>query len=183
MTNPTTSNTSPDLLQSNALETTSETLVRALPETPLSNADATDENDRLKLQLLTEEIAVSKGVRQMGEVTISKRIVEEVVQVPVTLRREEVTMTRRDVSLFVETGARLDLQEGEHSDAFTEQTIVIRTYEEVPHITKTTRVSGEVEISKRVVSRDKNLAESVRHEEVDVKAPDNIVVIDEDKPQ
>ena len=157
------------------LEVDSETLVRAA-------SGAIDENDRLKLQLLTEEIAVSKGVRQMGEVTVSKRVIEEVVQVPVTLRREEVTMTRRDVSVFVETGARLDLQSGEHGDAFTEQTIVIRTYEEVPHITKTTRVSGEVEISKRVVSRDKNLAETVRHEELEVKAPDNIVVIDEDKP-
>lgn len=168
-------------VSSPAPATTSETLVRAVPDALSEHANSLPEEERLKLQLLTEDIAVSKGVRQMGEVTISKRVIEEVVQVPVTLRREEVTMTRREVSVFVETGARLDLQGGEHDDAFTEQTIVIRTYEEVPHITKTTRVSGEVEISKRVVSRDKNLAETVRHEELEVKAPDNVVVIDDEK--
>ena len=77
-------------------------------------------------------------------------------------------MTRCDVSVPVDGDMASTVQ---HSEAFIEQTIVIRLYEEVPQITKITRVSGEVEISKRVVSRDKNLLNVVRHEELDVDEP------------
>ena len=56
------------------------------------------ENDRMKVQLVEEELHVDKEVRQIGEVQIGKRVVSEQVSVPVTLEREEVIIHRRDVS-------------------------------------------------------------------------------------
>ncbi len=176
------SNTVPTVgTTSTSTPTTSETLVRAVPGALSEHASSMSEDERLKVELLAEELHVEKGVRQMGEVTFSKRIIEEEVQVPVTLRREEVTMTRRDVSAPVETDSMATASGEQFEEAFTEQTIVIRLYEEVPQITKVARVSGEVEISKRVVTRDKNLLNTVRREELQVDAPDNVVVHDDEK--
>ena len=48
-------------------------------------------------------------------------------------------------------------------------------------MTKTTRAYQQVEISKRLVSETKTIFDSVRREEADIKAPENVRVLDEDK--
>jgi outer membrane lipoprotein SlyB len=56
--------------------------------------DRLPESDRLKVRLLEEHLNVTKEERQVGEVEVTKRVVEEQVQVPVTLEREEIVIHR-----------------------------------------------------------------------------------------
>lgn len=141
------------------------------------------EQDQMKVELLAEQVAVQKQERQLGEVQISKRVVEEKVMVPVTLRREEVTMTRNkieaDANQPVARGnptsaqssqamAQADQALARSGEAFKDETFTITLYEEVPVITKTTRVSEVIEVQKRVLTEEKTITESVRHEEANI---------------
>ncbi len=114
------------------------------------------ENDRMKVQLVEEELHVDKEVRQIGEVQIGKRIVTEQVNVPVTLEREEVIIHRRDVS------------GGAAGTIGADQTIVVPISEEFAQVTKTAHVTGEVEIEKRMTSEQKTVSDTVRREELDL---------------
>ncbi len=149
--------------------------------------EALEPSDRLKVVLLGEQIDVQKVVRQMGEVTITKRIVEETVNLPVTIRREEITMTRNEVSVPLNANEQIGasaqaISEGS-TGAFQEQTIKILLHEEVPHVTKTTRVSGEVEIFKRLLTEEKTITDTVRHEEADIDAPETVTILNHDTPR
>ncbi len=149
--------------------------------------EALEPSDRLKVVLLGEQIDVSKVVRQMGEVTITKRIVEETVNVPVTIRREEVVLTRNDINVPLDANAQITasaqaISEG-NAEAFQEQTIKILLHEEVPHVTKTTRVSGEVEVSKRLLTEEKTITDTIRHEEADINAPETVTILNHDTPR
>lgn len=127
------------------------------------------EQDRMKVELLAEQLDVQKQERQLGEVQISKRVVEEKVMVPVTLRREEVTMTRNKVEASTDQPVAGGSQAVAGSgDVFKDETFTITLYEEVPVITKTTRVSEVIEVQKRVVTETKNISETVRHEEANI---------------
>ncbi len=116
------------------------------------------ENDRMRVQLMEEELHVDKQVRQIGEVEIGKRVVSEQVNVPVTLEREEVIIHQRTVSGRDAAGAVI----GDN------QTIVVPISEEVAQVSKTTSVTGEVEVEKRMTTEQKTISDTVRHEEIDV---------------
>ena len=119
--------------------------------------NAMPETDRNLVQLVAEELHVDKELRQIGEVEISKRVVSEQVQVPVTLEREEIIIHRRDVS-----------GSGTAGTIGADQTIVVPISEEFANVTKTAHVTGEVEIEKRVTSEQKTVSDTVRREELDV---------------
>lgn len=125
----------------------------------ISRADYNTLSDdtRQRVQLLEEELHVDKEMRQIGEVEVSKRVVSEQVQVPVTLEREEVIIHRRDVSGGDASGAN-----------FGEQTIVVPISEEVANVSKTTHVTGEVEIERRTTTEQKTISDSVRREELNI---------------
>ena len=112
-----------------------------------------------KVELAAEELHVDKTRQQAGEVEIHKEVVEEQVQVPVTLQHEEVVITRHAVNR--------DLAPGE---SFSDQDEVVRipVTEEVANVTKTAHVVEEVEVGKRVVSEDQTVTGTVRHEELDM---------------
>ncbi len=114
------------------------------------------ENDRMRVQLVEEELHVDKEVRQIGEVEISKRVVSEQVSVPVTLEREEVIIHRTNV-----TG-------GAAGTIGADQTIVVPISEEFANVTKTAHVTGEVEVEKRMTSEQKTISDTVRREELEV---------------
>ncbi len=114
------------------------------------------ENDRMRVQLVEEELHVDKELRQIGEVEISKRVVSEQVSVPVTLEREEVIIHRTDV-----TG-------GAAGTIGADQTIVVPVSEEFANVTKTAHVTGEVEVEKRVTTEQKTISDTVRREELEV---------------
>lgn len=131
------------------------------------------EQDRMRVQLIQEELHVDKATRQAGEVTVSKHVVEEQVQVPVTLQREEVVVTRHAVDRPVDAATA--------GEAFTDQTIRVPVHEEVAQVTKTAHVAEEIEIEKRSVSEQRTISDTVRHEELDVNTPGNVRVDDSTK--
>jgi len=129
------------------------------------------ENDRMRVQLLAEELQVDKQVRQVGEVEIGKRVVSEQVSVPVSLQREEVIIHQTNVSGGDARGAVIG--EG--------QTITVPISEEFAQVSKTTSVAGEVEIEKRMTTEQKTISDTVRHEELDVnKGTTGRVTVEDD---
>ena len=116
------------------------------------------------VELAAEELHVNKTMQQAGEVEIHKEVVEEQVQVPVTLQREEVVITRHAVDRELAPGEMAtDLDEGE--------VIRIPVSEEVANVSKTAHVVEEVEIDKRVVTENQTVSGTVRHEEIDIDDP------------
>lgn len=130
--------------------------------------EALGEEDRLKVALLAEELQVGKEMRQTGEVQVSKRVVEEQVSVPVTLEHEEVTVTRHKVDQ--------PLDATRQGDAFQDKTLTVALKEEVPVVSKVAHVVEEVEIAKTKVAQQQTVSDTVRHEEVDINAPQNLTV-------
>lgn len=130
------------------------------------------DTDHFQVNLLKEELAVQKGQRRAGEVRIEKRIIEEQVQVPITLRREEIFLTRSKPdapdSPPVMGEMPKDMASASAKPAFEEETLTFVLYEEIPLVSKITRVSGTVEVSKRILSEEKTITDTVRREEAEV---------------
>jgi len=133
-----------------------------------SEYDKMPEADRMRVQLVEETLHVDKDMKQTGEVAVSKHVVSEQVQVPVTLQHEEVVVTRRAVDQPVDAATANTL--------FQDETIKVPVHEEVAVVTKQARVAEEIEIEKRAVSQQQTVSDTVRHEVLDVKGnPENSV--------
>ena len=114
-----------------------------------------------KVELLAEELQVNKTMQQAGEVEIHKEIIEEQVNVPVTVQREEVVITRHAVDR--------DLAPGEIAGNMDEGEVIrVPVMEEQVNVSKTAHVVEEVEVAKRTVTDDQTVTGTVRHEEIDV---------------
>ena len=122
--------------------------------TNVTNDDAT------VVELAAEELHVDKTRQQAGEVEIHKEVVQEQVEVPVTLEHEEIVVTRRAVDR--------DLAPGEMASDLGDEVVRIPVSEEVANVTKTARVVEEVEVGKRVVTENQTVTGTVRHEEIDI---------------
>lgn len=120
--------------------------------------DALPETDRMKVVLLAEKLDVQKLTREVGEVEISKKTVEEQVSVPVSLQHEEVIIHQTKASGDVAVTGTI-------GDG---QTIKVPLTEEVAQVSKSTHVAGEVEVEKRLTTEQKTISDTVRHEELDV---------------
>lgn len=130
-----------------------------LPRVSREEYDRLDADGRTRVQLIEEELHVGKDVRELGEVEISKRVVEEQVSVPVTLEREELVITRS-------AGTGTDIV----GDAnFTDEVITVPIREEFATVNKTAHVSEEVEIEKRTTQQQTTVGGTVRHEELEVE--------------
>ncbi len=114
-----------------------------------------------RVQLAAEELQVDKTRQQAGEVEIHKEVVEEQVEIPVTLQHEEVVVTRHAVNRDLAPGERI-------SDLGDDEVVRIPVTQEVANVSKTAHVIEEVEVDKRVVSEDQTVSGTVRHEEIDI---------------
>ena len=123
-----------------------------------STAATRTASDGTVVQLAAEELHVDKTRQQAGEVEIHKEVVQEQVQIPVTLEHEEVVITRRAVDGGAYAG---DI-------GADEEVVRIPVSEEVANVTKTARVVEEVEVEKRVVTENQTVTGTVRHEELDM---------------
>lgn len=112
--------------------------------------------DGTVVELAAEELHVDKTRHQVGEVEIHKEVVQEQVEIPVTLEHEEVVVTRRAVDGGVA---------GSIGD---DEVVRIPVSEEVANVSKTAHVVEEVEVEKRVVTENQTVTGTVRHEELDV---------------
>ena len=151
-------------MNTNTGMTTGMTGAAAMGTTGAARGNTTMGNDTQKIDLAAEELHVDKTMQQAGEVEIHKEVIEEQVNVPVTLQREEVVITRHAVNRDLAPGEMAtDLDEGE--------VIRVPVMEEQANVTKTAHVVEEVEINKRKVSENQTVTGTVRHEEIDVNDP------------
>ncbi|MGX7109695.1 YsnF/AvaK domain-containing protein [Facklamia miroungae] len=130
--------------------------------------DGLDENHHIKLH--EEQLNVRKEKENLGQVEITKHVVEETKTIEVPVEREEIHITRTN-----------NTDEVADPDAFKEETIVVPISEEKVHVNKNTVVSGEVDIEKTTEVEQKEVSEKVRREIVDVE--DDEELIKDDKNQ
>jgi uncharacterized protein (TIGR02271 family) len=117
-----------------------------------------------RMRRYEEDLDVDKVSRQAGEVSISKRVVEDTKTVEVPVRREEVHVERRPV-----TGDVAAMSGGEFSgEAFSNETVTVPVMEEDIEIRKVARPVEEIEISKTATEQTERVQDTVRREEFDV---------------
>jgi uncharacterized protein (TIGR02271 family) len=105
-----------------------------------------------------EELQATKATAQVGEVSVSKDVVEEQVQLDVPVMKEEVEVTRRAV----------DSTASASPDAFQGGTISVPVREEVVSVSKQPRVVEEIEVSKAAHQETRQVSGTVRREEIQV---------------
>ena len=113
----------------------------------------------------SEERSDVRVVRTAVEtVRVSRRIVTETVQVPVTVRREELTVTRTPVTGSPATGApRASGVAGQVED------LVLVLHEEVPVVSLQVRATERVTVGVDTVSTDEVVSADLRREQVEVE--------------
>ncbi len=123
-----------------------------------------------KLRLRKEEMDITKNRVQVGEVEISKEIVEELQSVDVPVTHEEVVIERRSLD-----------NELSDSPIGDEETIRIPVSEDRVEVGKHTVVTGEISAKKREQVETREVKETLRREEARVhKDGDPHIISDED---
>jgi len=127
-----------------------------------ANAQAT------RVPLHEERLNVGKQAVELGEVQVRKEVTTENVEVPVELRRDEVTVRREQVDERpVSTG---------DGDVFKEETIRVPVRGEQAVVNKETVVTGEVVIDRAQTTERQNVSDTVRREVTGVDHDKNIPV-------
>ena len=121
------------------------------------------------LHLHKEELDISKNSSNVGEVILSKEIVEEKKIVDVPCNHEEVVIERRSVN-----------NELSNSTIGEEETIRIPVSEEHVDVSKHTVTTGEVSAYKRSVEQNQHIEETLRREEARVNTTGTVNVISSD---
>jgi uncharacterized protein (TIGR02271 family) len=123
--------------------------------------------DQIRVALREEQLIPTKTQQQAGEVQVHKVVHEKEQQIPVTLRHEEVTISRQAVDR--------PLQEGELTD-FQDEVISVPVYEEQAQLQKQGRVREEVTINKEAREHQETLSGTTRHEHLEVQPGGDIRV-------
>lgn len=110
------------------------------------------------IPLAEEQVEIGKRSVERGGVRVRARIVEMPIEELVRLREETVTVERRDVAPD-RAATEADFQD---------RTIEATETDEVPVVSKTARVTGEVVIRKDVDERTETVSDTARRTEVDV---------------
>jgi uncharacterized protein (TIGR02271 family) len=116
-------------------------------------------NERIAVPVAEERLAVGTRQVQVGEVVLSKRVVEEQVMVPVTVRREEIEVIRRAPG---EPREEID-------DPSVVEVIRIPLRGEEPVITTQPVVTSEVVVSRPVHAEQHLVTRTVRSTDVSVE--------------
>lgn len=120
------------------------------------------EGDSQTIQVHEEELQATTTAREAGEVSISKEVVEETKTIEVPVMREEVRIERHAAS---------DTATGDHSDAFSGESIRVPVMEEQVEVRKVPRAVEEIEISKVQTQDTEVISDTVRKEQVDIDQP------------
>jgi uncharacterized protein (TIGR02271 family) len=119
----------------------------------------------VRVPVVEERLGVEKRQGEMGAVEVRKDVVSEEVEVPVTLRHEEVSVDRVDVpDRPIAVGDAPDA----FPDAFKEGTIRVPVRGEEAVARKETVVTGEVVIDRDVVTENQTISDTVRKERIDI---------------
>jgi uncharacterized protein (TIGR02271 family) len=129
-------------------------------ETYDASADLGGDRDSERIRVHEEELEARKTAQETGAVHVSKDVVEEQREIDVPVTREEVHVTRREVS----GDASADTTAFQDGD-----TIRVPVVEETVEVRKVPRVVEEIEISKSAVQGTERVSDTVRREEVRVE--------------
>jgi len=124
-------------------------------------ADQIGETGEIRVPVVEERLNVEKRQGQMGEIGIHKTVDTEQVNVPVELRREEVTVNEVDVP-------DRPVAAGDLANAFEEGTIRVPVRGEEAFATKEAVVTGEVVVNREVETERQTISDTVRRERVDI---------------
>ena len=128
-----------------------------------TGTDYAAQEGRTRLRRYEEDLDVNKVERQVGDVSVSKRVVEETKTIEVPVRREEVHIERHPV-----TDAAASSDMGASGKAFDEQTVRVPVMEEQVEVRKVVRPVEEIEITKTQTQDTERVEDTVRREEFDV---------------
>lgn len=134
-------------------------------DTAGTNRDTTGfaaQNDQAGVVLSEEELQVGKREVESGRVRLRKVVRTEHQEVPVELRREEVTIERVSADNADVPG-----------DAFSEQEIEVPVTREEAVVGKTSQVTGEVRLNKEVTTETQTVGGDVRREDVETEGLDD----------
>jgi uncharacterized protein (TIGR02271 family) len=123
--------------------------------------------EELRVQLREEGLVATKQAVQTGEVQVQKVVHERQEEIPVNLRREEVTIERHAVNQPIAAGEIGDLQD---------EVIRVPVYEEQAQLEKQARIKEEVVIGKQAVQEQQTLTGTTRHEHLEVNETGNVSV-------
>jgi len=115
----------------------------------------------VRVPVREERLNVEKRQGEMGAVEVRKDVVSEQVEVPVSLRHEEVSVNRVDVP-------DRPIAVGDAPDAFKEGTIRVPVRGEEAVARKEAVVTGEVVIDRDVKTETETVSDTIRKERVDV---------------
>ena len=124
-----------------------------------------NQQDHQTLRLYEERLIGEKVRQKTGEVVIGKHVESETVQVSVPIEKEHVVIERvtpTDVGQVVPP-SEANFREGEVAR--------IEIYEETPEVRKEAFLREEIKIDKVVEQETVETQDTVRHEELDVNAP------------
>ncbi len=124
--------------------------------------DSTD-TEHIVVQRYEEDLAVDKHVTEVGQVSVSKRVVEEPQTVLVDVNRQEWDVERVDVERAWQQGDDAPRTEGD--------TIIVPIIAEKLEVMRRRVVIGEVRLTKRVSTEQREITETVRREVVEVSGP------------
>lgn len=119
--------------------------------------------DTVTVPVHKEELDVIKRERQAGEVRIHKDVVQEERELTVPVRRERVSVERRDVKDRPAMNA-----------SFQEETVVVPLRAEEVEVRKRAVVDEEVVIRKDAVEEERRISETVRHEDVSIRGDGDV---------
>ncbi len=130
-------------------------------------ADQTTRTDqssqRVDVPVAEEQLTANKQRQQVGDVKVHKDVTERPESIEVPVSHEEVHVKEVPAS----GQAATDIPD----NAFQDRTIDVPVYGEKVDVEKQARVTGEVEIDKSRVTRDKRYTDTVRRDEVEVDGP------------
>jgi uncharacterized protein (TIGR02271 family) len=124
-------------------------------------AGAMQTEGEIRVPVIEERLNVDKQPVEMGEVDIRKDVTTEQVNVPVELRREEVSVNRVDVP-------DRPVRVGDVDDAFEEGTIRVPVRGEDVAVQQEAVVTGEVVINREQTADRQTITDTIRKERIDV---------------
>lgn len=128
---------------------------------------AVDAGDTLIVPRHEERLQVEKTMREVGRVSVSKRVVEETQTVPVEVNREVYEVRRVEVNRPWQQGDDAPRTEGD--------TMIVPIISEKIEVIRRRVVTGELHLTKRLVTEQREITESVRREEVEVTGPPGVI--------
>ncbi len=136
------------------------------PVQPVQQVQATTQTNTndVRVPVYEEELVAGKRAEELGRVHLHKEVITEQESIPVTLRREEVTVERVPVTGNVDAAT---LQ-----NAFQNEDIEVPVMGEEAVVGKTAREVEEVRLSKQEVQEQQQVTGTVRKERVVVDGVD-----------